>query len=303
MAAISTPPPVGRAAAARASTETTGPPGAECRPGRNPARPSSENRIPQWILASGRETSGCIHLRLPRDVPGLYRPHAPTVNPRPRRMARHRTCDVMTGPFDQRKRLSAAVPGALSPFRTRPAADDASASARHGRCSIPRAPCAGAPMDFLAKLAGKRDVPPRSTGHPVRGSSRTSAASGSASRPWSASRETTPTPCRVIARLEERAAALTQMLDEVGTRAEQVRQSTAGVDAIEARIAALEGNVREPRSGRAKTCSARGLGQRSRRSRNWSRARKGLWSGWTASSTTSPSARCCRSMRAPISRR
>jgi chromosome segregation ATPase len=100
-------------------------------------------------------------------------------------------------------------------------------------------------MEFLAKLAGKREVPvalqvtryeeflASVRGERERLETLVSAIKGD---------DVDAVP-RVIARLEERAAALTQMLDEVGTRAEELRQSTAGVDAIEARIAALEGHV------------------------------------------------------------
>ncbi len=100
-------------------------------------------------------------------------------------------------------------------------------------------------MEFLAKLAGKRDVPlaPQVTRYEEflvsvrvereRLESLVNTIKGDGA-------DAVP---RVVARLEERTTALTQMLDEVGTRAEQVRQSTAGVDAIEARIAALENLV------------------------------------------------------------
>src|ERR671912_1510167 len=96
--------------------------------------------------------------------------------------------------------------------------------ARHGRCSMANAPCAGAPMEFLAKLAGKRDVPvaPQVTRYEEflvsvrvereRLETLVNAIQGDGA-------DAVP---RVIARLEERASALTAMLDEVGTRTEQV---------------------------------------------------------------------------------
>jgi chromosome segregation protein len=103
-------------------------------------------------------------------------------------------------------------------------------------------------MEFLAKLAGKRDVqpdplPPQITrfeeflakvrGERERLENLVSIIKG----------EGTDGVPHVIARLEERASALTQLMDDVGNRAEQVRESTAGVDALETRIAALEGLV------------------------------------------------------------
>ena len=100
-------------------------------------------------------------------------------------------------------------------------------------------------MEFLAKLAGKRDghLAPEVTRYEeflanVRGERERLEILVNALKGDDAA----AVP-RVIARLEERTDALTQVLDEVGARAEQVRQSTAGVDAIEARIAALEGLV------------------------------------------------------------
>ncbi len=103
-------------------------------------------------------------------------------------------------------------------------------------------------MDFLAKLAGKRDVqhnplPPQVTRFEefltkVRGERERLETLVTTLR----GDDVDAVP-RVIARLEERAAALTQLVDEVGQRAEQVRQSSAGVDVLEARIASLEGLV------------------------------------------------------------
>jgi chromosome segregation ATPase len=121
-------------------------------------------------------------------------------------------------------------------------------------------------MDFLAKLAGRRDgqIPPQVTRFEeflaeVRiererleilvTSLKTDDADG--------------VP-RVIARLEERTAALTQLVDDVGGRAEQVRQSTAGVDALEARIASLEALVRRAEVRASEDVErAEELGQRS----------------------------------------
>jgi chromosome segregation ATPase len=100
-------------------------------------------------------------------------------------------------------------------------------------------------MEFLAKLAGKRDVPPPpqvTRYEEFLASVRTERERLETLVAAIKGDDAEAVP-RVIARLEERAATLSQMLDEVGTRAEQVRQSTAGVDAIEARIAALEGLV------------------------------------------------------------
>ena len=137
----------------------------------------------------------------------------------------------------------------------------------------------------------------------TRSSSRASAASGSARDPGRAIKgDDADAVPRVIARLEERAAALTQMLDEVGTRAEQVRQSTAGVDAIEARIAALEGNAASRGPASEDVQRSRNSGSAPRRSRNWSRA-EGTLERLDGQLDDPPSARCCRSMRAPISRR
>ena len=103
-------------------------------------------------------------------------------------------------------------------------------------------------MDFLAKLAGKRDVqhnplPPQVTRFEeflakVRGERERLEDLVTTLR----GDDVDAVP-RVIARLEERAAALTQLVDELGQRAEQVRQSAAGVDTLEARIASLEGLV------------------------------------------------------------
>jgi chromosome segregation ATPase len=103
-------------------------------------------------------------------------------------------------------------------------------------------------MEFLAKLAGKRDVapdpmPPQVTRFEeflakVRGERErlenlvaTIKGEGPDGVP------------QVMARLEERASALTQLMDDVGQRADQMRQATSGVDALETRIAELEGLV------------------------------------------------------------
>ena len=100
-------------------------------------------------------------------------------------------------------------------------------------------------MEFLAKLAGKRDshLPPQITRYEeFLASVRTERERLEALVAVIKGDDADAVP-RVIARLEERATALGQMLEEVGTRTEQVRESTAGVDALEARIAALEGLV------------------------------------------------------------
>ena len=141
-------------------------------------------------------------------------------------------------------------------------------------------------MEFLAKLAGKRDshLPPQITRYEeFLASVRTERERLEALVAVIKGDDADAVP-RVIARLEERTTALGQMLEEVGTRTEQVRESTAGVDALEARIAALEGLVL--RAG----------------FRNWSRPPNARSSGSTASSAISRSARCCRSTPAPISR-
>jgi ribosomal protein L17 len=103
-------------------------------------------------------------------------------------------------------------------------------------------------MEFLAKLAGKRDVqppplPPQITrfeeflakvrGERERFESLVTVLKGD-------DVEAVP---QVIARLEERAAALTQLVEDIGDRAEQARQSAAGVEALATRIASLEGHV------------------------------------------------------------
>jgi len=100
-------------------------------------------------------------------------------------------------------------------------------------------------MEFLAKLAGKRDshIPPQITRYEeFLASVRTERERLEALVAVIKGDDADAVP-RVIARLEERTTALGQMLEEVGTRTEQVRESTAGVDALEARIAALEGLV------------------------------------------------------------
>jgi chromosome segregation ATPase len=103
-------------------------------------------------------------------------------------------------------------------------------------------------MEFLAKLAGKRDVapdpmPPQVTrfeeflakvrGERERLESLVAIIKG----------EGPDGVPQVMARLEERASALTQLMDDMGQRAEQVRESTANIDALETRIAELEGMV------------------------------------------------------------
>src|SRR4029453_4988922 len=102
-------------------------------------------------------------------------------------------------------------------------------------------------MEFLAKLAGKRDVqpaplPPQITRFEeflakVRGERERLESLGTVLK--GDEREGVP---RGVARLAERATALTQLVDDIGNRAEQVRQSAAGVETLEARIASLEGH-------------------------------------------------------------
>lgn len=101
-------------------------------------------------------------------------------------------------------------------------------------------------MDFLAKLAGKRDVPPdplppqitrfeeflaKVRGERERIENLVAIIKG----------EGPDGVPQVMAKLEERAGALTQVMDDMGHRAEQVRDATAGVGALETRIAELEG--------------------------------------------------------------
>jgi DNA repair exonuclease SbcCD ATPase subunit len=99
-------------------------------------------------------------------------------------------------------------------------------------------------MEFLAKLAGKRDAQqPKATRYEEFLASVRVERERLETLVASIKGDDAEAVPRVIARLEERAAALSQMLDEIGMRTELARQSTAGVDAIETRIAALEGLV------------------------------------------------------------
>jgi polyhydroxyalkanoate synthesis regulator phasin len=103
-------------------------------------------------------------------------------------------------------------------------------------------------MEFLAKLAGKRDVhpnplPPQVTRFEEFLAKVRSERERLESLLTVIKGDGADGVPQVIARLEERASALAQLMDDVGSRAEQVRQSTAGVDALETRIAELENMV------------------------------------------------------------
>jgi chromosome segregation ATPase len=103
----------------------------------------------------------------------------------------------------------------------------------------------GAPMAFLAKLAGKRD------GHIPQPVTQVEELLVNAREERerletllsSLKGDDVDAVPRVVAQLEQRGRALAELLDEVSGRVDHVRLSAASVDALEARIAALEGLV------------------------------------------------------------
>src|SRR5215218_47671 len=105
----------------------------------------------------------------------------------------------------------------------------------------------GALMDFLAKLAGKRDVPnlPQVTQleellASAEGERERIAALLASIKGTGDDVDAVP---RVVERLEHRTGALKQLFEEMSARADRLQASSSVTEALEARIAALEGCV------------------------------------------------------------